>query len=317
MANLAIKGHASRGKEVIEILEMLGGKNKYHFRGDEDEWLVLNGNIQRSDRLFAEKGFTLEEFLEEFPYKVGDKVLINDIENDVYTIKTMVWDEDFNRVNYGIEAVDGIMDDQPWFAHEMVLFNHKKEETMEERKYADLRLDADQCDKLATEVTIGSDKITPPKNYLIGKITEVDNGMLVEFVKKQPQYPKTYKECCDVFSISPYYNLKYYTNEYGYHDYTKINKLCSLRDKLNILGKLLICRDAYWKIAGEKMGLDKPWEPIYTDDTIKYSITIHKNKLDFNGTIERNYVLIFPTKEIRNAFYEYFKELIEQCKELL
>ena len=26
MAKLAIKGHASRGKEVIEILEMLGGK---------------------------------------------------------------------------------------------------------------------------------------------------------------------------------------------------------------------------------------------------------------------------------------------------
>lgn len=28
MANLAIRGHATRGKEVIEILEMLGGENK-------------------------------------------------------------------------------------------------------------------------------------------------------------------------------------------------------------------------------------------------------------------------------------------------
>ena len=65
------------------------------------------------------------------------------------------------------------------------------------------------------------------------------------------------------------------------------------------------------------MGLNKPWKHVYTDDNIKYSITTHKNKLDFNGTIERNYVLIFPTNEIKDAFYENFKELIEQCKELL
>ena len=61
MAQLAIKAHPIRTKEVIEILEMLGGKNRYHFKGDEDEWFVLNGDIQRSDRLFDEKGFTLEE----------------------------------------------------------------------------------------------------------------------------------------------------------------------------------------------------------------------------------------------------------------
>lgn len=31
---LAIKGHPTRGKEVIEILEMLGGKNPYNYRGN-------------------------------------------------------------------------------------------------------------------------------------------------------------------------------------------------------------------------------------------------------------------------------------------
>lgn len=114
---------------------------------------------------------------------------------------------------------------------------------------------------METEATIDGDKITPPKNYLIGKITKVDNGMLVEFVKKQPQLPKTYAECCDVLSISPYYNLRYHTYEYGYGEFTTINELCSLQDKLNILGKLLICRNAYWKIIGEQMGLGKPWKP--------------------------------------------------------
>ena len=33
MATLAIRGHATRGNEVIEILEMLGGKNKSQLNG--------------------------------------------------------------------------------------------------------------------------------------------------------------------------------------------------------------------------------------------------------------------------------------------
>ena len=97
MAQLAIKAHPTRTKEVIEILEMLGGKNRYHFKGDEDEWFVLNGNIQRTDRLFAEKGFTLEEFLEKFPYKVGDKVIAPTSHN-IHTIESIRWNG--NKIYY-------------------------------------------------------------------------------------------------------------------------------------------------------------------------------------------------------------------------
>ena len=35
MGNIAIKGHPTRGKEVIEILEMLGAKNKYNLTGED------------------------------------------------------------------------------------------------------------------------------------------------------------------------------------------------------------------------------------------------------------------------------------------
>ena len=34
MAQLAIQGHATRGKEVIKLLEMLGGINKIGYFGD-------------------------------------------------------------------------------------------------------------------------------------------------------------------------------------------------------------------------------------------------------------------------------------------
>lgn len=37
--------------------------------------------------------------------------------------------------------------------------------------------------------------------------------------------------------------------------------------------KLIRCRDAYWKIAGEQMGLEKPWKPDWKDTSqSKHSI---------------------------------------------
>ena len=63
---LAIKGHPTRGKEVIEILEMLGGINDQEYIGTntwKDEYYFLdNGCIRNYDWCDAIK-FTLEEFL--------------------------------------------------------------------------------------------------------------------------------------------------------------------------------------------------------------------------------------------------------------
>ena len=52
-----------------------------------------------------------------------------------------------------------------------------------------------------------------------------------------------------------HYNLRYFTYERGFYEYATTDKLCSLQDKLNILGKLIICRNAYWKIAGGGDGI--------------------------------------------------------------
>mgnify|MGYP003478153365 CR=1 FL=1 len=137
MAKLAILGHATRGKEVIKLLEMLGGKNDNHCCGGvlNSIYFINNyGYIESCDRIqhLDYSQLTLEEFFDLHPFKVGDEVLINDDENDVYTIKSMEWNEVFNRVTYRIETVDGIMHDHNWCAHEMLLFNRKKEEDMEE-----------------------------------------------------------------------------------------------------------------------------------------------------------------------------------------
>jgi hypothetical protein len=120
-------------------------------------------------------------------------------------------------------------------------------------------------------------------------------------VKKQPQYPKTYEECCVVLGLGITTNVAQ-----GY----KVHLIIRFQE-------LLIARDAYWKIAGEQIGLGKPWQPDWKDDSDKYFICYLKDELWMSNIRDCNRLLVFPTAEMRDAFFENFKELIEICKELL
>lgn len=121
-------------------------------------------------------------------------------------------------------------------------------------------------------------------------------------VKKNPKYPKTYEECCNILNEYP---TQPHISGYKY-------------ELLDNFRKLLICRDAYWKTAGEEMGLDKPWKPDWKDNyQRKWSINFYQGEINFTNTTNVHNVLVFPTEEMRDAFYENFKDLIESCKELL
>lgn len=307
---LAIKGHSTRSNEVIKLLEMLGGENKFNHDGQSIMYsYYISRNTILNDRLSITEDddfviLNLEEFLEKYPYKVGDKVVYTKFGDDYpIIIQSMKWTG--TTIEYTFDGCVTCLakDLQPY-----------KEEIMVERKYSDLRLDVDQDDKLSTEATIDGNKITPPENYLIGKITKVDNGMLVEFVKKQPQYPKTYDECCKVLEINPdnYLSIRHLYYGDGDEDTTKYEQ-----DLLNIfdsLWVLKICRDAYWKIAGEQMGLDGPWNP--TTEVV-FCISRINNRIEHLYKSGKSNILEFPTPEMRDAFYENFKKEIEECKELL
>lgn len=79
---ICIKGHKTRGEEVIKMLEMLGGKNYCNLTGSDDKSFYYIGdkykNIDNlyigSDEIKEYEIFSLEDFLEKNPYKVGDKV---------------------------------------------------------------------------------------------------------------------------------------------------------------------------------------------------------------------------------------------------
>ena len=124
---------------------------------------------------------------------------------------------------------------------------------------------------------------------------------VIKLVKKQPQYPKTYEECAQILL-----ERASVRNDIGHKG-----------DLLIALQRLLVCRDAYWKIAGEQMGLGKPWEPDFTANVFYPSVIIEYDEVVRRESKRRNTVLVFPTAEMRDVFYENFKDLIEACKELL
>jgi hypothetical protein len=99
MAQLAIRGHATRGKEVIEILEMLGGKQFESYNGNDVNWCytIIDGAIDWDYASDKYKVFSLEEFIEKFPYKIGDKIYLN---GDYVEITGLYWNGTCNEVNY-------------------------------------------------------------------------------------------------------------------------------------------------------------------------------------------------------------------------
>ena len=150
-------------------------------------------------------------------------------------------------------------------------------------------------------LTFGDSWECPQGYQFVDENGNVINAQKIALEKKKKEYPKTYEECCKALN-------------WNHRDYDRVGYESELLCKFQVL---LLCRDAYWKIAGEEMGLGKPWEydcnsEDFTPAIIYRSGCIQKVEIQY-----RNAILTFPTIEMRDAFYENFKDLIEICKELL
>ena len=293
---LAIKGHPTRGKEVIELLEMMGGSNIYKLSGNEwcSYYFIEGFEIELSieEHIFGDDDicfFTLEEFLDKYPFKVGDFVSIPEYESEV-RICNMKWDG--FEIQYKVYRVD----EKEWYTSDELLdYNDNPNKTIK---------DMDEKDKAKAPDLKGEDYSGKRFGYKIPDGYEFDTVYNGNIILKpiKPQYPKTYKECCDVLSLNTMDN-----DAQGYK-----------ADLIIRFQELIIARDAYWKIAGEQMGLGKPWEPDWNNENeFKYSLYYFKNRIIYDYSFINPIILVFPTEEMRDVFCDNFKKEIEQCKELL
>lgn len=296
MAQLAIQGHADRCDEVIKILELLGGKNTNHNAGNYiNSIYFINsfGYIEATSNPLTMLDFTvltLEEFLDKYPFKVGDKVIYtkfgDNCDDYPVTIESMEWTG--TTIEY---TFDGCV---TCLAKDLKMWNGEPDAVI-----SGIYLNScDYADEV--ELNLGDYEI------------EVQDGKTYA-VKKKPKYPSTYLECCSILKINNCFSLIYDNIDNKYISAYEYQLMLDM-DKLR---KLIICRNAYWKIAGEQMGLNKPWEPDWKDDSDKYFICYLRDELWMSNIRDCNRFLVFPTKEMRDDFYENFKDLIEECKELL
>lgn len=277
MAQLAIKGHPTKGAKVIEILRMLGGINTLNCAGlNEDSFYYIGKSeiICRCCMTHNRMVFTLEEFLEKFPYKVGDKVQHKGATycDPIFEVGKMQWVD--NHVEYTTKHF--------WYNNCHNTFTAEylqpyKEEAMEEK------------------ITI-QDIRDNNADWLLNKLQEMSAEGALQTISylydelHKPQYPNTYEDCCKILG------------------YTQIYR----GTLLSTFQQILICRDAYW----EKVGV-QPWRPDWDTSEVKFTIVECAGKVVKTSDMCNKRILAFPTEEMRDAFFDNFKDLIESCKELL
>ena len=203
-------------------------------------------------------------------HQCGKIVTIEAVHRDCYLVKE-------NNGYWNDIMIEGLVDEKP--------SNENKEQLLMIRPY--------------------TMEIVSHKDY---EIIQIDGKFFLE--KKKKEYPKTYEECCKVLGVNPYNyltirNVHCYDGE---EETTKYER--DILGKFDSLWELHICRDAYWKIAGD-------WNPDWTNSELKYCIKTIGNKTELVSEMNIRCVLAFPTEEMRDAFYENFKEEMENCKELL
>lgn len=283
---------------------------------------------------------------EKYPYKIGDRVILKG-SNRCATITDLKYNS-WGNLSYYIK-IDNDKDISIDYPTNLLLpYDNKVEGLVEEKTKPKFKVgdriitDTNMKGKIIEDVEEGwyrvefkpynnipqSNSIVPEESMSLveeevglvnefnlpeGYIFKDENGNIINTTKivlekKKKEYPKSLDECLEALGYTKDILLSNQKNLYSY----KVNLLADFQ-------KLLICRDAYWEIAGEEMGLGKPWEPDYkTEDNNRiYVLTTDSNVVVKSSCYHCNYILAFPTEEMRDIFYENFKSEIESCKKLL
>ena len=116
----------------------------------------------------------------------------------------------------------------------------------------------------------------------------------IKIRKVEPEFPTDYEKALGAVKVSEIRSLLVPKDTYK-----AVTALC----------KLLIYRNAWW----QKLG----WKPDWKKHDDKYVVRINGGNIISSVFLNDNFILAFPTEEVRDKFAETFKDLIEEAKELL
>ena len=286
---IAIRGHKSRGKEVIQILESLGGINRmnhsgrftkyfYYISGDDN---TIAWTEVRPEHLNV---FTLEEFEKEFPYKIGETVITT-----------------LNHVGTIIGIVNGkykvlFREDSALIVpHRLKLYKEMKEER---------------------NITLALDKA---KEWYKkgGELKEVALQAYSEEELNKVELPKTWKEFCASNPIKVGEAFISSNSVVRVADFTADRN--SLFDKqICPSGESASAHLAMIQLEQLRDCWRQSWKPDWNDaNQKKYCICYHQGKFKISMLYETRHFLSFPTQEMAEDFLKCFKYLIEKAGDLI
>ena len=333
---IAIRGHKTRGAEVIKALEELGGSNSAKVRGhfcDAIYFIDNNNKIHyKSDALIDTDKFqiyTLEEYLKtlnqteqikstNMEKKIairGHKTrgaevidilkqlggsnsypLLGGYANNIYFI------DKNNIIEYLPISIKDIDKIYQIYTLEEYLKTLNQTKQMNDKTQRQLSVDietAKQWYKTDNETL---------KQLALSLFTEE------ELTKK---LPTSWKEFCEQ---NAEVDCEYYINTTSqvntclgsFRDSKKDKNLLATQEDAEAISALIQLkrlRDAWWKILN--------YQADWTDDKAKYCIVLYNNEITFETKSSFNVFLAFPTPESRNQFFEYFQDLIQKAKPFL
>ena len=149
-----------------------------------------------------------------------------------------------------------------------------------------------------------------PEGYVIDKENSTDNNIVLKF--SESVKARTWKDYCKKMEDK---------NSY-YVDVTTYTCMSSHFGTAPVISEFDNKKDAEAFVAFSKLlKLRKDWigdwEPDWNNDNAKYVIYCEHNKLTKDTAFCVSSVLSFPSEKMRDEFFDYFENLLEEAKTLL
>lgn len=292
---IAIRGHKSRGKEVIQILESLGGINICQLTGtDKKYYYYINNDPYKRihchdwDYINECKKYTLEEFETQFPFKVGDKVIHKEYDTPFEVVE-------FDPENVYPYTINGPCD----FRTKSCALTKYQPKMKEERNIT---------------LTLDKAKEWYKKG---GELKEVALQAYSEEELNKVELPKTWKEFCASNPIK--------VGE-AFISSNSVVRLADFTTNRNSLFDKQICpsdgsASAHLAMIQLEQLRDcwrQSWKPDWNDaNQKKYCICYHQGKFKISMLYETRHFLSFPTQEMAEDFLKCFDYLIEKVEDLI
>ena len=294
---ITIQGHPTRGKEVIQILENLGGINRMNHSGCYINYFYY---ISSDDKTIAWtcvrpkyfNVYTLEEFEKEFPFKVGDKVIHKEF-NDFFEV-----------ISFNPES------SYPYEIKGVCKFNTKShvltkwQPKMKEERFVTLSF------KKAKEWYKKG-----------GELKEIALQAFSEKELTKVDLPKTWEEFCDKYSKI---NDKEYFIDTDSNieqvNYVVSNHCRLMNSDRNICPSKKSAEAHLAMIQLEQLRgcWIQDWKPDWNDcQQVKYCIVYSCQEFKISTLCATSHFLSFPTGKMAEEFLKCFRDLIEKAGDLI